>query len=63
MADPKLVNIGTKENPVLVSANAIGSDLGVQEKYWRGVASGSTLPSSNSEMDQEALDLLLKDKT
>lgn len=62
MIDPKLVNVGTKEKPVLVSINAVGSNPDDQQKFWRGVAAGSTLPSSNPETDQKALDLLLKRK-
>ncbi len=61
MIDPKLVNIGTKESPVLVSGNAVSSDLKEQQRYWDGVASGSTLPSSDPKTDQQALDLLLKE--
>jgi hypothetical protein len=60
MADPKLINIGTEREPVLVSENAVSRDSDKQERYWRGVASGSTLPSTRPETDQEALDVLLK---
>ena len=62
MSDPKLVNIGTEREPVFVPADAISGDPNREEKYWRGVATGSVLPSSKSTTDERALDLLLKTK-
>jgi len=62
MANPGLVNIGTKESPVLVSRDAVSNDPDREQRFWSGVASGSTLPSSDSQTDQKALDLLLKKK-
>lgn len=62
MADPKLVNIGTERKPVFVPLDAVSNDQQKENKYWRGVATGSVLPSSESPTDQKALDLLLKRK-
>ena len=61
MIDPKFVNIG-KESPILVPADALSLNPDTQERYWRGVTSGSTLPSSDSKTDQEALTILLNNK-
>lgn len=62
MADPNLVNVGTKENPVLVSKDAVSNIPDKQQRFWRGIASGSTRPSINPQTDEKALDLLLKRK-
>lgn len=62
MSDPKLVNIGTERKPVLVSQDAVSHDPKEEERYWRGVATGSVLPSSEPTTDQKALGLLLKRK-
>jgi hypothetical protein len=62
MTDIKLVNVSTKENPVLVSQGAVSNNPEDQQRFWSGVASGSTLLSSDSQTDQKALDLLLKKK-
>jgi hypothetical protein len=62
MKDLGLVNIGTKENPVLVSKDALSNNPDNQQRFWSGVASGSTLPSADPQTDQKALDLLLKAK-
>ncbi|MCX6705627.1 MAG: hypothetical protein NTV24_00775 [Candidatus Woesebacteria bacterium] len=62
MKDPGLVNIGTKESPVLVSKDAVSKTPDKEQRFWSGVASGSTMPSSDSQTDQQALDLLLKKK-
>ncbi len=57
---PKLINIRTVENPVWVSANTESEDPRKQDRYWRGVASGSTSPSAEPKTDQKALEILLK---
>lgn len=62
MFDLKLVNIGTERKPVLVSQDAVSHDPKEEQRYWRGIATGSVLPSSESQTDQKALDLLLKRK-
>ena len=62
MKDPGLVNIGTKENPVFVPKDAVSNDPDREQRFWRGVATGSTLPSSDPLTDQKALDLLLRPK-
>ena len=60
MEDPNLVNIGTERQPVYVSSNAVSTNRQKEESYWRGIANGSTLPSTQIQTDQEALDILLK---
>lgn len=62
MADSSLINIGTERKSVFVSTDVVSKDPIREQRFWSGVASGSTLPSSDPQTDQRALDLLLKAK-
>ena len=58
-----LVRIGgTERKPVFVSADAVCGEKDREEHYWRDIAAGSVLPSSNQATDKKALDILLKTK-
>lgn len=50
-----MINIGSKENPILVSNEALKPGEEAEREYWEGVASGSII------IEAEALDLLLGD--
>ena len=56
MIDPKLVNIGTKENPVMVPKQAVSPDKSVQNRWFGSLASGSVV------IEDKALDILLEVK-
>lgn len=42
------VNVGTKENPILVPRNQV---IGENTSFWRGVASGSVLVGKPGGID------------
>jgi len=44
MTNPKMVNIGTKENPILVSVNKLKRNTKEGNHFWSRVATGSQLP-------------------
>lgn len=49
-----MINIGSKENPVMVPEKSLEPQTDEGREWWDGVASGSVI------LDDEALDLLLK---
>ena len=54
---PKMINMGTKENPVLVPADvANGTNSPTSERWWQGIVIGSIVINNN------ILDRLLKIK-
>jgi len=48
MTNPNMVNIGTKENPVLVPETDIEPGTVKGEQYWSRVATGSQNPPNES---------------
>lgn len=52
-----MINIGTKENPIMVPEDAIRSQEDAEQDFWEGVASGSVI------LDEEELNkLIIKDE-
>lgn len=50
----QMINIGSKESPVMVPAKALFPETAEGRQWWESLASGSVV------LDEKALDLLLE---
>ena len=54
MMNTEMINIGSKENPVMVPENALSPQSAEGGEWWENLANGSVV------LDDKALDLLLE---